>query len=216
MKRRIWLTGLLAVVIASGTLVTAGAAPAEAASASWTTRMTVIKDCDIYEIMGRTDRHWPKPSKVKRNGKWEATHVGWRYNIDADWALVFDGQRSRYEPRWGFMHRSCFNGKYPTQRNYFGLASHGWRDVNDGTRDPGISIIGTRSVIARYATLRDNPGAFVIGSTRNVPGHDDVFKITRRCTSHRPNAWIFGYAPASKRWGWVRSDALRGNPCARK
>jgi hypothetical protein len=199
-------------------------APAAAAKSRWTTPMRLTRPggCALYPALYKTT----KPIAGRAWHRSAGHQVGWRYRVNKTWTLVLDYSRTEVsrQPRWAFVETSCLKGnRYPAGakdaqgriRNLWGRSSHGWRHVRFGTSHlPGVHTVGTRRVVGAYTTMRDNPRAFAIGNL--FAG--EKFRITGRCTSHHNDAhgqspWIYGFDLQSRRWGWVPSGALRGNPC---
>jgi hypothetical protein len=151
---------------------------------------------------------WTESSRVQaRSGQGTvAATVGWRYNVDAHWAMI--ESRRKATPYWGFIERSCLAN--PPQRMLSGHAKGpGWHSVT--IRPAARPAAGTRKVRSAV-TLRDKPSGFVIG---NIHAADGVrwtgdFRWTRHCSTK--GSWVFGYAPDASSWGWILSSEV-GNPC---
>ncbi|MEV0668264.1 hypothetical protein ACIBI3_43520 [Actinomadura luteofluorescens] len=194
------------------------AAAVQVAASGWTTDMRVTRTggCTFYPSLYRTSRRLTAGSWHEPQNHW----VGWRYRVNKTWTLVLDHHhRIKGKPRWAFVETSCLTGNtYPPGskdghgkvRNLWGKGSHGWRHIQFGTtRRRGAHTLGTRTIRSTYTTMRDKPRAFV---TANL-FHANRFKITNQCTSRSAHAWIYGLDLQSRRWGWLPSSTLRGNPC---
>ncbi|MEU7156465.1 hypothetical protein [Streptomyces chrestomyceticus] len=191
---------------------------AQMAQTHWTTSMWVKRPggCTLYPSLRGTSRPLTAGAwHVPRNHR-----VGWRYQVNGKWTLVLDhSHHIKGQPHWAFLETACLKGNsYPANskdsqgrvRNLWGKASKDWRHVDFGqTRSTKGRDVGTRKVGAAYTTMRDRPSAFV---TSNL-FRGAEFKNTNRCTSHSNNAWVYGMDLRAHRWGWVPSNALRGNPC---
>jgi hypothetical protein len=187
-----------------------------AAQSDWTTSMHITRPggCTFYPSLYRKTRPLAAGAWTQPQGH----RVGWRYRVNKSWTLVLDySHYIKGQSRWAFVETSCLKGnKYPPEskdrhgrvRNLYGKASHGrWRHVQFGTtRLRGTRTIGIRTVKAAYITMRDRPGAFATANLFNT----NRFKITNRCHG---GYWIYGLDVQSRRWGWVASKMLRGNPC---
>ncbi|GAA2611810.1 hypothetical protein SMC26_10500 [Actinomadura fulvescens] len=90
-------------------------------------------------------------------------------------------------PRWAFLGTSCLKGNPypPASKDGHGRVRNLWGKASHGWRH------------VSFATAN----LFRTGK----------FKITNRCTG--PSGWIYGLDLQARRWGWVKSSALRGNPC---
>jgi len=74
--------------------------------------------------------------------------------------------------------------------------------VGNGHRVTTLHVTGN-------PTLRDAPGAFVIGNLR-ARYHDTFVIGTRHCVVSSHNPWVHGYAPAAHRWGYLEATHLPG------
>ncbi|MET9292596.1 hypothetical protein [Streptomyces sp. NPDC003077] len=168
---------------------------------NWLMGTHLTRGCAVYENF---------PMKGVRHRAWHldrGARVGVRYNVGDRWALVQDrdraSQRPKVNPHYGFVNRSCLAKQLPLP-SLQGVGNDGsvrrvdFNPVGDGRKAAHLRVSG-------HATLRDAVHAFVIGNLR--PG--DRFVIgTRTCVVHGPHAYVHGYAPAARRWGYVEATHL--------
>jgi hypothetical protein len=204
------LCAVAAVVVVGGSLVST---PAQAAP-RYTHPSTLTRDCMIhanYPKPGVPDWGWTKPARSPRGG---AYHVGVRYTVNDSYAMVLDydrgNRRPKVNPHWGFMARSCLTDPHAYHGNtrlghLRGVGGNG--QPKDVPFAPSPGGRGKTVQVNSYGTLRSAANSFPIGNVRDV----DTFRITTStCGRHHPEAWLFGYAPNSGRWGWVQATHLSG------
>lgn len=171
------------------------------------TKIVALKHaCPIYENYPKTGvpaRAW---TKTPGSGR-----VGLRYNVNSHYVLVLDYARGhahpKVNPHWGFLDRGCLKAQLD-KPNLVGVGGNG-KDKAVDFRPHPVHTIGARSALGP-ATLRSGPKSFVTGNLEA----GDHFRITGRCSARSSTSFIFGYARVAKRWGWVQSVHLRGDPCA--
>jgi hypothetical protein len=173
----------------------------------YTKAVSLKQDCPIsenYPKAGVPARTWVKTVASGR--------VGVRYNVNARYALVEDYARGtalpQVNPHWGFVERGCLTAQL-RKRSLFGTGGNG-RDKRVNFSPTPARTIGVRTAVGS-ATLRSGAKSFVVGNL----GAGDAFRISRRCSSHSSSSFIFGYAAAARRFGWVQSSRLHGDPCVR-
>ncbi|MEV1238508.1 hypothetical protein [Nonomuraea sp. NPDC049750] len=141
------------------------------------------------------------------------THLVWRYNIDATWAMI--SQPSRKDspgfPWWGVTQRSCLGNSikqkdYPTGIPVPSSIQMGRSQQEDGWRPvqwnvPASPIVRRGVKVTRNATLRD-PAHFVLG---NVPA---TWQVDLTATPSPTDWWVKVYVPALNRWGYIERVAL--------
>lgn len=137
--------------------------------------------------------------------------LGIRYNVDDRYALVLDYARGdakpKVNPHWGFVDRLCLTDQL--HKRALRATGGDGREKRVLFRLRGARTVGTRMARGN-ATLRSGAKSFAIGNLEA----GDRFRITRRCSSRSFSSFVFGYAPVARRWGWVQSSRLSGNPCA--
>jgi hypothetical protein len=178
--------------------------PAAAAKTNYTKSVALKTACPIFENYPKTGvpaRAW---TKTPRSG-----HVGLRYNVNSHYVLVLDYARGRahINPHWGFLDRGCLRDQLG-KPNLVGTGGDG-KDKAVDFRPHPLHTIGARTALGP-ATLRSGPMSFVTGNLEK----GDVFRISGRCSGRSSKSFVFGYARVAKRWGWVQSANLRGDPCA--
>jgi hypothetical protein len=213
--RRLPAVRRLAVVAAVAAAVggVLASTPAEAAT-EYTHPSTLTGECMIhanYPKPGVPDWGWTKPTHSPSGA---AYHVGVRYTVNDSWAMVLDYDRGdatpKVNPHWGFIERSCLTDPYA----YHGNTRLGHRQGVGGNGqpkevplEPAPGASGKTVQVNGYGTLRSDANSFPIGNVRDV----DIFRITTdTCGRNNPEAWLFGYAPNSGRWGWVQASHLSG------
>jgi hypothetical protein len=160
----------------------------------------------------RLHENYPRPGVPNRTwSRSTGADVKVRYNVNGTWALVSDDRRADHNPKinphYGFIQRSCLAAQLPLPP-LTGVGGHGQ------TRRVHFNPVGAgRKVTALHATgnptLRDAPGAFVIGNLR-ARYHDTFVIGTQHCVVSSSNPWVHGYAPAAHRWGYVETSHLPG------
>lgn len=201
------ITSAVVGLMMAGSAISAGvAAPlgtvgdSSASSQNLFVRYDTTSPCTVY-------LNYPKPGVTGNSAPWTIPvgrkKVIWRYNVNAEWALVSDPARSatRTFPWWGFTRRNCI--KDEPRRILEGRSNvnaSGWRRVSFNL--PSAHVIARHRKVTHNATLRD-PANFVIG---NVPAewHVDVTNKTRS-----NGYWVEVYVPNAKRWGYIESSKLR-------
>lgn len=202
------LAGLSALLAAG---LTASAAPTALAGATTEPereKLMIFYDtkapCTVMTNYGQSAIGWQVSA---------GTHLVWRYNIDATWAMV--SQPSRKDsvgfPWWGVTRRDCL-GNSIKQKDYpagvpvpssirMGRSQQadGWRPVQWDV--PSSPVVKRGVKVTRNATLRD-PAHFVIG---NVPA---TWQVDVTATPSPDAWWIKVYVPALNRWGYIERVAL--------
>jgi hypothetical protein len=201
---------VMAALVVGGTLVSTRVD----AATEFTHPSTLTGECMIhanYPQAGVPDWGWIKPTHSPSGN---AYHVGVRYTVDDSYAMVLDYNRGdstpKVNPHWGFIERSCLTDPYAydgsTRLGHL-RAVGGDGQVKDVTFSPAPGASGKTIQVNGYGTLRNEPNSFAIGNVRDV----DTFDITTdTCGRNHPEAWLYGYAPNSGRWGWVQASHLSG------
>jgi hypothetical protein len=180
----------------------------------YTHASTLKRECPIhanYPKAGVPDWGWSKPA---RSPAGNAYHVGVRYTVNAAYAMVLDPERGdavpQVNPHWGFIARACLDDPSAYHFTTRLEPRHGVDGKNRVKRVPLAPPRGARGKTIRvngYGTLRSAAQSFPIGNVRD----GDPFRITTStCGRHSREAWIFGEAPKSGRWGWVQAGHLPG------
>ncbi|MEV4315301.1 hypothetical protein [Actinocrispum sp. NPDC049592] len=185
-----------------------GAAQAAASGPGLFVQYTAKDSCTVY-------LNYPKDG-VTANSTFTipAGHtLIWRYNVNADWAVVsYSARAHKIFPWWGFTRRECIGvsvkqGGYPAGRaipdrireGRSNQTTSGWRPVSFTI--PAAAIVQPDLAVRRDATLRDDVN-FVIGNVQ-AGWHVDVSARTRS-NGH----WVKVYVPHARRWGYVERSVL--------
>jgi hypothetical protein len=185
-----------------------GASPAAAAGPGLFVKYTAKDNCTVY-------LNYPKDG-VKANSTFTipaGKTLIWRYNVNADWAVVSYRDRAhKIFPWWGITRRDCIGTSvkqsgYPAGRSIpdrilegrSNETKSGWRSVSFTV--PAAAVVHQNQKVQRNATLRDDVN-FVIGNVRDG-WHVDVTAQTRS-NAH----WVKVYVPNAQRWGYIERSAL--------
>ncbi len=199
-------TSLVALAALLSLVSVVPVAGAKTTKTRYTKSVALKAACPIFENYPKTGvpaRAW---TKTPGSGR-----VGLRYNVNSHYVLVLDYARGdahpKVNPHWGFLDRGCLKAQLD-KPSLVGVGGDG-KDKAVDFRPHPLHTIGARTALGP-ATLRSGPRSFVTGNLEK----GDVFRISGRCSGRRSKSFVFGYARVAKRWGWVQSANLRGDPCA--